>query len=88
MHLCVDRLQETLHVGPSHSLELLHPALGQDQAPQSLAELLVLQVRGHRDWIILKQVVRQLLDFDGKVGGDGTVGEGAVGGPSEAGAQQ
>jgi hypothetical protein len=34
------------------------------------------------------QEAHQLLDFDGKVGGDGTVGEGAVGGPSEAGAQQ
>jgi hypothetical protein len=47
MHLCVDRLQETLHVGPSHSLELLHPALGQDQAPQSLAELLLPEREPH-----------------------------------------
>lgn len=41
VYLSVDGLQELLHLRPGHSFELLHPALGQYQPPQRLAELLL-----------------------------------------------
>lgn len=41
MYLCVDSLQQDLHLGPGHSLELFHPALGQDQPPERPAELVL-----------------------------------------------
>lgn len=49
MYLGVDRLQQALHLGPSHSLEPTHPALGQDQVPEWPTELVLgekTQVRG------------------------------------------
>lgn len=41
MYLGVDALQKRLHFRPRHSLQLLYPALGQEEAPQGLAVLLL-----------------------------------------------
>lgn len=41
VYLRVHALQQALHLGPSHSLEPLHPALCQDQPPEGPAELLL-----------------------------------------------
>lgn len=41
MYLGVNSLQQDLHLGPSHSFELSHPALGQDEAPEGTTELVL-----------------------------------------------
>lgn len=41
MYLRVDSLQKCLHFRPCHSLQLLHPALGQEETPQGLAVFLL-----------------------------------------------
>lgn len=88
MYLRVDSLQKCLHFRPCHSLQLLHPALGQEEAPQGLTVFLVLKVDGHSDWVIFKQVVSQLADPQVEVGGDRTVAEVAVRCPPQTRTQQ
>lgn len=41
MYLRIDILQKLLHFRPCHSLQLLYPAMGQEEAPQGLAVFLL-----------------------------------------------
>lgn len=88
MYLRIDIIQKLLHFRPCHSLQLLYPAMGQEEAPQGLAVFLVLKIDGHSDWVIFKQVVSQLANPHVEVGGDGTVAEVTVRCPPQTRAQQ
>lgn len=41
MYLCIDSLQKLLHFRAGHGLQLLYPAMGQEEAPQGLAVVLL-----------------------------------------------